>query len=130
MGYNNLNDSRTAFAQVWRVGDKNKVYQHQQHIIKDKKMIKPLSTKLEKEVVYRNKFSLNRKYNSGGGLIEENFSRNTGKRLVATGKEYNTIISLRRLLREYNRIKSIKDHKISKIKRNIVDDLRAFGYHV
>ncbi|MDD5145616.1 MAG: sulfatase-like hydrolase/transferase [Candidatus Pacebacteria bacterium] len=130
MNPNNSIGSREAFAQVWRVGDRNKVYQHQQHIIKDKKMIKPLSTKLEKEAAYHDGFAINREYDVDGRLIKEILFKNTGKCLVTIDKKYGDITHLINLLKKYNRIRCYKNHKINNLKRSIVDDLKVLGYHI
>jgi hypothetical protein len=126
----NFIDSRKAFAQVWRVGDRKKVYQHQQHIMKDKKMIKPLATKLEKEAVYCKNFAINREFDATGTLTKETVFRNTGKRLVVINKKHSAVSHLRQLLREYNLIKHRKNFRINKLEKSIVDDLQALGYHV
>ncbi len=123
-------DSREAFAQVWRVGDRMKVYRHQQRILKGKKMIRPLATRLEKEAVYYDRFALNREYASDGGLLKEIFYTNTGKELIPAKQKSHIITNLRSRLKKYNRIKYYKDQKINKINKSIVDDLHTLGYRV
>ena len=121
--------SREAFAQVWRVGDRMKVYKHQQRILKGKKMIRPLTTRLEKEAVYYGRFALNREYKSDGKLLRENFYRNTGEKLFAAKKNYSAT-DLRGRLKKYNKVKYSKGRKVNKINQSIIDNLHMLGYRV
>ncbi len=123
--------SREAFAQVWRVGDRMKIYKHQQRILKTKKMIRPLATKLEKEVVYSGGLALSREYSNNGALMIEKFCKNTGKQLIVVKKDFSKEKnSLRNRLKKYNQIKYNNSQKISKVNQSIVDDLNALGYRV
>lgn len=123
--------SREAFAQVWRVGDRMKIYKHQQRILKSKKMIRPLATKLEKEAVYYGRFTLNREYSKDGTLARESFYKNTGKRLVVAKKGFSKKkMNLKNRLKKYNQIKYNNSQKISKVNQSIIDDLHALGYYV
>lgn len=123
-------DSREAFAQVWRVGDRMKVYRHQQRILKGKKMIRPLATMLEKEAVYYDRFALNREYASDGELLKEVYYKNTGKELIPAKKNSYIITNLRNRLKKYNQIKHHKGRKINKIRQSIINDLHTLGYRV
>ncbi len=121
---------REAFAQVWRVGDRLKIYKHQQRILKGRKMIRPLTTKLEKEAVYRGRFALNREYDGNGELAREALYMNTGQRLVLTKPIAGTLADLRKRLRKYNHIKPKKSRRINKVSRSIIADLHNLGYRV
>lgn len=123
-------ESREAFAQVWRVGNRDRVYQHQQQILKGRRMIKPLATKLEKEAVYDDKFVLNREYAADGKLAKEFLFKNIDRGLIEAKKNPNRIKYLRNLLKKYNLIKYSKNGKIKNLKKSIVDDLKAIGYNV
>jgi len=122
--------SREAFAQVWRVGNRLKIYRHQQRILKGKKMIKPLATKLEKEAVYHDNFALNREYLADGKLGHETLFKNTGRGLRSVKGDAVASIRLRNLLKRYNRTKYDESRKINEISKSIADDLQTLGYHV
>ena len=122
---------REAFAQVWRVGDRMKIYKHQQHILKSKKMIRPLATRLEKEAVYYGRCVLNREYSKDGVLVGENFYKNTGKRLIVAKKNFSKEkTNLKNRLKKYNQIKYNNSQKINKVNQSIINDLHALGYRV
>lgn len=121
---------REAFAQVWRVGDRMKIYNHQQLILNGKKMIRPLDTKLEKDAVYYDNFALNREYINHGKLTKEVFFKNTGKKLIPVKDNSDVIINLRSRLKRYNQIKHCKDRKINKVNKSIIADLHSLGYRV
>lgn len=129
----NLNSSigsREAFAQVWRVGDRMKIFKHQQSILKGKKMLPPLATKLEKEAVYYDSFALNREYSGDGKLIKETLYKNTGRGLVLAEKDGGAATNLKSRLKKYNNIKSRKNQKINQISKSIIEDLNTLGYRV
>lgn len=122
--------SREAFAQVWRVGDRQKIYQHQQLILQGKKMIRPLATRLEKEAVYGDKFVLSRVYDGSGRLSKETFSANTGRQLIEARKNHGALKQLRSKIIKYNQAKYRRAKRLDIIGQSIANDLQALGYRV
>jgi hypothetical protein len=123
-------DSREAFAQVWRVGDRLKIYNHQQQILKNKKMTKPLNTKLEKEAVYFGELSVSLEYSSDGKIKKETICKNTGKHLIPTQTDSKNIKILKDKLKKYNLMKHDGSGKIDEIANTIAADLKLLGYRI
>jgi hypothetical protein len=65
-------------------------------------MYSPLKTKLEKESVYANGYSLKRKYLENG-KIEEALFKNTGEKIEPMKANEKIASKLRKLLLEYNK---------------------------
>lgn len=120
---------RDAYSQVWRVGDKHKIYEFQQKILKNKKMYSPLKTKLEKESVYANGYSLKRKYLENG-QIEESLFKNTGEKIELIKNNEKIASGLRKLLSEYNNNNKFVGEKIDEIPAEIANGLKSMGYNV
>jgi arylsulfatase A-like enzyme len=120
---------RTAFSQVWRVGDFKKVYEHQQHILKNRKMIRPLKTHLSKEAVYHQDWLLQvwhkEKQNS-----ERFFKRSDADQFVAKRPSPSTGKSLRKFLNQYRHVRTKHTKKVNQLKRKIVIGLQMMGYRI
>jgi arylsulfatase A-like enzyme len=121
--------NREAYSQVWRVGDKRKIYEFQQNVLKNKKMYSPLKTKLEKESVYANGYSLKRKYLEDG-QVEEVLFKNTGEKLESIKTNDKIASRLRKLLSDYNSKNKYVGDKIDEIPAEIANGLKSMGYNV
>ena len=121
---------RAALAQVWRVGNRSKVYTHQQKILKKGKMIRPLATKLEKEAYYEGEFAITREYSGDKSLVRERLFRNTGRKLVLSPKNKKISVRFGSELQKYNSLKPKKAGRLTKVAESIAEDLQSLGYSV
>lgn len=125
----NQKKSRTAFAQVWRSGDKKKVKEHQKKILAKSGAVKPIKTYLEKEAVYSRRYALDKKYNKKGILLAETLFINSNGKLKNTKQNRRAIRSLNVTLKKY-KITKQKKNKLRSVKREIVRNLNLLGYDI
>jgi len=123
----NEETKRYAIAQVWRVGDKTKVYNHQKQMMEGNKYVKPLKTTLEKEALYLDKYILNRFHVKDSS--SDKFYINNPPKTRLIHKKPTKINQINRLLLDYNKINK-KNGKISSIRKEIAEGLNLLGYRV
>ena len=123
----NEETKRHAIAQVWRVGDKTKVYNHQKQMMESNKYVKPLKTTLEKEALYLDKYILNRFHFKD--FSHDKFYINNPPKIKLIPKKPTKINQINKLLSDYNKINK-KNGKINSIRKEIAEGLNLLGYRI
>ncbi|MFH1890266.1 MAG: hypothetical protein ABIJ91_01725 [Candidatus Kuenenbacteria bacterium] len=93
-------------------------------------MIKPIKTRLEKEIVYLKNFAMSRRYDQDGFLSAENFYKNNIDNLREMNLTKKKEDFLRKSLEKYNSIKLPQKKQINYVSREIANDLKLLGYRV
>lgn len=123
-------DSRIGITQVWRNGNKKKIFEHQQKILQGDHMIKPLKTRLEKEVIYKKNDTLRRFYDAQGIMGAELFLYDNSTNSLRL--EDNILIKeeLSSQLDSYNNSFEKKKGKATRLTERIASELESLGYRV
>ncbi len=121
---------RYSLSQVWRVGNKGKIMKHQKKILKKGKMIAPLKTRLEKEMICLGKYCLINIYSKSGNLVETLNFLNSGEEFLEKNIPLKNKKLMIKILKKYNKQHSKKNLKLKRINRSIKEDLNLLGYQI
>lgn len=122
-------NSRTGLAQVWRTGNKQKIFSHQQKILHKNHMIKPLKTHLEKEAVYDGGNVLQR-YHQLDKIRNELFSYHKSNDRLNPTMSQTAYDKLNHVLDKYNKDFGKQKGKKVTLTDKIAAELKSLGYRV
>lgn len=122
------NVNRYALAQFWYHGNKEKFIKHQEKVFQQKKLIKPMNTKLMAEVVYGGGMRVHKTYNKDGEVASKIVEKEKAGRYIKANESAMSR-ELEAFLSKYNQDTITRGKQVSAGK-DIKKYLRNLGYNI